>query len=140
MKKILILSVMLGVLAPLLSAARGAEKVVRATVGGDGVQRVEVVGGSYFFAPNHLIVAAGVPVELTVRKEKGLVPHDIVLKAPEAGIDFRVPLDAKPKVIRFTPKRAGVFPFYCDKRLLFFESHRERGMAGVLEVTAPQSE
>ena len=36
--------------------------------------------------------------------------------------------------VRFTPTKAGVFAFYCDKKLLFFKSHREKGMEGVLKV------
>jgi plastocyanin domain-containing protein len=99
------------------------------------VQRVEVRGGSYFFSPRHIIVKVNTPVELKVRKEPGIVPHNMVLKAPEAGIDFNVSLDDTPKVIRFTPTKPGSYPFYCDKKLLFFESHREKGMKGVLEVT-----
>ena len=111
------------------------EKVMKAPIGNDGVQRVAIVGGSYFFTPNHIIVKVNMPVELTVRKESGMVPHNIVMKVPEAGIDFEVAMSAEPKTIRFTPKKAGVYPFYCSKKLLMFESHREKGMEGTLEVT-----
>jgi plastocyanin len=119
------------------SLAAGAgekEKIFRATVGDDGMQRVEVMGGSYFFNPNHIIVKVNVPVELIVRKESGIVPHNIVIKAPEAGVDFDVAMTSDPKVIRFTPTKVGTYPIYCSKKLLFFESHREKGMEGVLEV------
>ena len=114
--------------------ARGEEKVYKAVVDSDGVQRVEIVGGGYFFNPNRIIVKANVAVELKVRKEPGVVPHNFVLKAPDAGLDFDVSLDAQPKVIRFVPTRPGSYPFYCAKKLLFFASHREKGMEGVLEV------
>jgi plastocyanin domain-containing protein len=110
------------------------EKVFRAIIDADGVQRVDVLGGGYFFSPHHIVVKVNTPVELKVRKEPGIVPHDIVLKAPEAGIDFSVSLETEPKVIRFTPTKTGSYPFYCDKKLLFFESHREKGMEGILEV------
>lgn len=110
------------------------EKVFRATVDADGVQRVKVLGGKYFFDPNRIIVKVNVPVELQVRKEPGVTPHDIVIKAPEAGIDVRESLDEKPTTIRFTPTKTGTYPFYCDKKLLFFKSHREEGMEGTLEV------
>jgi plastocyanin domain-containing protein len=111
-----------------------AEKTFRAALDKDGVQRVEIVGGGYFFAPNRIIVKVNVPVELKVRKEPGIVPHNIVMKAPEAGIDFEVPMKEEPQVIRFTPGKTGVYPFYCSKKLLFFESHREKGMEGLIEV------
>jgi plastocyanin domain-containing protein len=110
------------------------EKLFTAAVSKDGVQRVEIVGGDYFFNPNHIVVKVNVPVELKIRKEGVIVPHDIVMKAAEAGIDFKVSLSKEPHVVRFTPTKTGSYPFYCSKKLLFFESHREKGMEGILEV------
>jgi len=111
------------------------EEAFTAAMGADGIQRAEVIGGSYYFSPNHIIVRVNIPVELKVRKEPGIVPHNLVLKAPEAGIDIDESLESDPKVVRFTPTKTGSYPFYCDKKLLFFESHRDKGMEGVLEVT-----
>lgn len=105
-----------------------------AKVDPDGVQRVEILGGSYFFNPNYIVVKVNVPVEMKVMMESGVIPHDIVLKAPEAGIDVSASLGSDPQVLRFTPTKTGTFPFYCSKKLLFFESHREKGMEGTLEV------
>ncbi len=110
------------------------EKVVTATVDSDGVQRVEILGGTDFFKPNHIIVKVNVPVELKAKKEPGIVPHDIVMDSPEAGMKFKESLSTDPKVIRFTPTKTGKFPFYCDKRLWPFASHREKGMEGAIEV------
>lgn len=118
----------------LASNVLAEEKKVVASIGADGVQRVEMVGGSYFFDPNYVIVKVNVPVEIKIKKESGLVPHDFVIKAPEAGIDVRVDLGKEPKTIRFTPTKVGEYPFYCAKKLLFFESHREKGMKGILKV------
>ena len=119
--------------------ARSDEKpkedvVFHAAIDKDGVQRVKMVGGSYFFKPNHVIVKVNVPVEFSIRKESGIVPHDIVLKAPEAGIDFTLSLEEDPQTVRFTPTKTGSYPFYCDKKFLFFPSHRKEGMEGTLEV------
>jgi plastocyanin domain-containing protein len=100
----------------------------------DGIQRVQILGGSYFFKPKHVIVKTNIPVELTVRREAGLTPHNLVLKAPEAGIAIDEALDTDPKRITFTPTAPGKYMFYCDKRLLFFQSHRDKGMEGMLEV------
>ena len=111
------------------------EKVVKAVVDSDGVQRVSIVGGGYFFTPTQVIVRVNIPVELKVTKESGVVPHNIIIKAPDAGIDIEESLSTDPKIIRFTPTKAGRYPFYCGKKLLFFESHREKGMEGVLDVT-----
>lgn len=114
--------------------ARGEEKIFTAVIDSDGVQRVEIVGGGYFFNPNRIIVKVNVPVELKLRKETGVVPHNFVIKAPEAGMDLDISLGAEPKVVKFVPAKPGIYPFYCSKKLLFFESHREKGMKGVLEV------
>lgn len=105
-----------------------------ATIDKDGVQRVEVLGGGNFFKPDHIIVKMNVPVEIKVSKEGGVVPHNILISAPEAGIDIKESLAKEPKVIKFTPTKAGKYPFYCDKKLLFFTSHRDKGMEGIMEV------
>lgn len=118
----------------LANNASTEEKKVVASIGTDGVQRVEMVGGSYFFDPNYVIVKVNVPVEIKIRKESGMIPHNFVLKAPEAGMDVRVDLGKEPQPIRFTPTKVGEYPFYCDKKLLFFESHSEKGMKGILKV------
>ena len=110
------------------------KKVFKAAIDKDGIQRAEVTGGEYFFEPYHIIVKINVPVELTVRKKPGIVPHDIIVNAPEAGINFKEDLSKESKVIKFTPKKTGKYPIYCSKKLLFFKSHRERGMEGMIEV------
>ncbi len=110
------------------------KKAYTATVDPDGVQRVTILGGGYFFEPDHIIVKVNVPVELTIKKESGIVPHNIIINAPEAGMDINESLSDKPKIIQLIPKKVGKYPFYCDKRLLFFKSHKEKGMEGVIEV------
>lgn len=98
----------------------------------DGVQRVEIHAGSYWFRPDHVTVRAGVPVRLTLRKEPGLTPHDFVLVAREAGIDIEKDLAATPIVVEFTPTRAGRYEFHCSRGIV--QAHRDLGMTGVLEV------
>ena len=111
------------------------QKPFVAPIGQDGVQRVEILAGEYFFSPNEIILKVNVPTELTIRKESGMMPHDIVIKAPEAGVDIAESISTEPKTIKFTPTKTGKFNFYCDKKFLFFKSHKERGMKGVIEVT-----
>jgi plastocyanin len=115
-------------------AAHAGDKRFVAVVDDDGVQRVRMIGGEYYFDPNVVVVKVNVPVELHVRKAVGIAPHDIVLKASEAGIDVAEELDGKEKIISFTPTKTGSYPFECSKRFLFFESHKDQGMHGVLEV------
>lgn len=129
-----ILAVVLLLTTCTVAFGQTAEKRFIATIDADGVQRVQMTGGEYYFDPNVVVVKINVPVELQVKKAGGIAPHDIVLKAPEAGIDFAESLDSEVKSIRFTPTRTGTYPFECTKRLLFFKSHKDQGMHGVLEV------
>jgi plastocyanin domain-containing protein len=100
----------------------------------DGVQRVEIVGGDYFFKPGHIIVKVKLPVELKIRKDGYIVPHSIVINAPEAGITVNESLSRDPKTMSFTPTKTGRYPMFCDKKPPFLASHREKGMEGILEV------
>jgi len=43
-------------------------------------------------------------------------------------------MDTEPKTVTFTPEKTGKYEIYYDKRFLFFASHREKGMEGILEV------
>lgn len=110
------------------------EKRMVATVDPDGIQHVDILGGGYYFDPNIIVVKVNVPVELRVKKAGGITPHDIVLKAPDAGINFAEKLSSEPKLIKFTPTKAGKYSFECTERLLFFKSHSDQGMHGLLEV------
>jgi len=111
-----------------------AEKRVVATVDQDGVQRVAILGGGYYFDPNYIVVKVNVPVELSVTKESGMTPHDLVIKAPEAGIDVKVEMQTKPQTVTFTPTKPGKYPIICTKKFLWI-NHRKKGMEGWLEVT-----
>jgi plastocyanin domain-containing protein len=113
------------------------EKRVVATVAADGVQHVEVTGGEYYFDPNYIVVRVNVPVELKVKAAEdssAFVPHSIIVKAPEAGIDFKESLRKEQKSVKFTPTKIGKYPLYCDKKSPFGKSHRAKGMEGVIEV------
>ena len=110
------------------------QEVHVAKVDPDGVQRVRIVGGDYFFKPKHIVVKVNVPVELSASREGGIVHHTLVIKAPEAGIAVDEEVGTETKKIALTATALGKYPFYCSNKLLFFASHRERGMEGILEV------
>jgi plastocyanin len=106
-----------------------------APVDADGVQRVEMIAGEYFFSPNFIVVKVNKPVELKIKKTGGYIYHNLIAKAPEAGIDFTIELkNNEPQSIRFTPTKTGKYPFYCDKKMFWFRSHRGKGMEGLIEV------
>jgi len=109
--------------------------LVAASASAQEVQRVTVVGGSYFFKPNHVTVKVNVPVELTASREAGMTPHNLVIQAPDAGISVEMDLAAEAKKTVFTPAKVGKYPIYCSKKLPFMAGHRDKGMEGILEVT-----
>jgi plastocyanin len=100
----------------------------------DGVQRVRLVAGRYFFEPKHIVVKVNVPVELTASRESGITPHDLVIRAEDAGLAVKEDLGTEPKKITFTATKPGKYPIYCSKKLPLMASHREKGMEGILEV------
>ena len=100
----------------------------------DGVQRIRLAAGSYFFKPNHVVVKVNVPVELVASREAGMTPHDLVIRDPDGGVVAEEELSTESKKLAFTPKKTGRYSFYCSKKLPFMAGHRERGMEGFLEV------
>ena len=104
-------------------------------VAADGVQRATVTLDSYSYTPNHLIVEAGKPVELTLTSVTTFAPHNFIIKEPAGSLSVEQDVSAgKTVTIKFTPTQAGTFPIYCDKRLWPLPSHRDKGMEGKLEV------
>ncbi|HQR15422.1 MAG TPA: cupredoxin domain-containing protein [Nitrospira sp.] len=101
----------------------------------DGMQRATVILDSYSYTPQHLVVQAGKPVELLLTSITTITPHNFVLRDEAAGLSIERDVSAgKTVTVQFTPTKPGSYTFYCDKKLLFFPSHREKGMEGTLEV------
>jgi plastocyanin len=139
----------IGLLAFVLSfvTAVGSGRAVEPSAGvplqpsEDGVVRAEMTVDSYSYKPDHLIVPAGHSVELTLKSVTIIVPHNFVIKAPEIGVEVNQEIPAgKTVTVRFTPTRAGKAEIYCDKKLLFFKSHKKKGMVATLEVIEPPSD
>jgi len=117
-----------------IAPAIAAQEPNVAKVDADGVQRIRVGGGSYFFKPNHIVVRVNVPVELLASRESGITPHNLIVRAQDAGVVIEEDLGTDPKKIVFTATKVGKYPFYCGKKLPFMAGHREKGMEGILEV------
>src|SRR4030065_228814 len=87
-------------------------------VAADGVQRATVTLDSYSYSPNHLIVEAGKPVELTLISVTTIIPHNFIIKDPAGSLSIEQDVSAgKTVTIKFTPNQPGTFPIYCDQRL-----------------------
>jgi plastocyanin domain-containing protein len=130
-----LVSLMLFRLSWTLAAFAAESQGVIVPVSADGIQRMEVTVDSYSFTPNRVIVKESSPVELTLKSVTWLVPHNFVLKSPEAGLEVEQEVPAGgTATIRFTPTRSGEFKFVCTKKFLFFPSHEDLGMVGTLEI------
>jgi plastocyanin domain-containing protein len=106
-----------------------------AVVNPDGVQRVQVMASAYHLTPDKIVLKVNIPVELSVKRESGIVSHNITVEAHDAGIDFSESLGTDPVIIKFRPTESNRFAFFCNKKLPFSKSHGEKGMEGVLEVS-----
>ncbi len=94
--------------------------------------------GDYRFSPDRIKVVAGQPVRLVLTNTDGITPHNFTLKDPAGGLDLDVDIAAgKTREIEFVPQTPGSYPFFCNKKVVFLKSHRDRGMKGTLTVTAP---
>ena len=108
---------------------------VTATMGADGIQRLTITLDSYTFTPDYIIVQSGKPVEFTLKNVATLAPHNFRIDAKEDDLQLDEDVKAgKTATVIFMPDKAGVYEFYCDKKLPFSRSHREKGMVGKLEV------
>lgn len=90
---------------------------------------------SYSITPDTITVKAGQPVTLKVVNKATFLPHNIVIKAPEAGLDIKIDLRAdKSGEVTFTPTKPGTYEMVCDKAPPFGKNHKEKGMHGKLIV------
>lgn len=128
---------MISVVATIVDAAETilSSPPMTIPVAENGMQRATITLDSYSYTPNHLIVEAGQPVELTLTSVTTLIPHNFIVKDPTGDLSVEQDVGAgKTVTITFTPTQRGTFPIYCDKRLWPLPSHRDKGMEGKLEV------
>lgn len=124
------------VLATLLLAT-----VTVLTRGQELPQVISLSLGDYHFTPDSLEVQAGRPVVLTLTNTDTLTPHNFSLHDAAAGLDIDTDVSAgSTSIIEFTPVKPGSYTFFCNKKLLFMKSHRERGMEGTLRVIPPAAD
>ncbi|HIB77683.1 MAG TPA: cupredoxin domain-containing protein [Flavobacteriales bacterium] len=99
------------------------------------ITKITLELADYRFDPENIEVIVGTPVHLILVNSDSLTPHNIIINEPGSGLDVNVDVGAGKTVeLDFTPTVPGNYSFFCDKRLLFFKSHREKGMEGTLTV------
>ena len=101
----------------------------------DGVQRIKIVLGSYFYSPNEIIIQANEPVIIELENESFWTPHNFVIGDPKMNMHHEINVSPGDTVnLQLLLVSPGRYTFYCNNQLLFFPSHRKEGMEGVLEV------
>jgi uncharacterized cupredoxin-like copper-binding protein len=104
-----------------------------AVMGADRVQLLNVQVESFYFKPSRIQVVVNQPVRLILKSGALIIPHNITLHAPEAGIDINRGIGpGKTVAIEFTPTKTGEYSFFCGK-----DGHAKKGMGGTL-VVVPQ--
>ena len=100
-------------------------------------QWIEMDLGDFRFRPSTITIAVGDSAELILSNRDSFTPHSFVIVAPEAGMAVKADVGGgKSETVVLRPTKPGTYTFYCDQKLLFFPSHREKGMEGKIEVKA----
>ena len=124
-----------GLVKPILLGALSLAAGPAVTRGEMPPQEISLRLGDYRYTPDTIEVQAGRPVVLTLTNTDTLTPHNFTLQ--DAGADLAIDTNVSAgttAVVNFTPVKPGTYPFFCDKKLPFMKSHRERGMEGTLRV------
>ena len=96
---------------------------------------IEVTLDSYTIKPDKITVKVGEPVLLKVKNEASFLPHNLVIKSPQAGVDIKIDVSAgKTGEASFTATQPGSYEIICDKSPPIGKNHKEKGMHGMLIV------
>lgn len=100
---------------------------------------IRIALGDYKFKPAEISVNAAKPVVLELQNVDGMTPHNFTLKDDVTGLNISISVPAgSTQPVTLMPPVPGVYTFYCNKKLPFMKSHRDRGMQGKLVVVAAQ--
>lgn len=98
-------------------------------------QQIDVQLDSYSITPARINLKAGQPVVLKVKNAASFIPHNLVIKSPNASTEVKLEVGAgKSGEVRFAPTQPGSYEMLCDKAPPIGKTHREKGMHGVLVV------
>ena len=90
---------------------------------------------SYVFTPSEVTIEAGKPIALILNNQSFLVPHNFLMENPQGLRVLEADISSgESQIHTLTLTEPGIYPFYCDKQLFFFPTHREEGMEGRLIV------
>lgn len=103
--------------------------------GGEATRIMSIELGDYRFYPDTLVVREGERVQLELTNTDGVTPHNFTLKDKARDVHVSVDVGAdKTETVEFIAPAAGTYKFYCDKKMIFMQGHRDKGMQGTLVV------
>lgn len=109
--------------------------VCRAAPAADAGRVIAIEMGDYRFQPDTIELRAGVPVRLELTNTDGFTPHNLTLRDAAGKLDLDIDIAAgSSHTIDLVAPVSGTYTFYCNKKLPFMKSHRDRGMEGSLLV------
>jgi plastocyanin domain-containing protein len=127
--------------APVVPATLWPATVAAVTRGQESPQEISLSLGDYHFTLDSLEVQAGRPVVLTLINTDSLTPHNLTLQDTASGLNIKTDVSAgSTSIVEFTPVNFGTYTFFCNKKLLFMNSYRERDMEETLRVTPPAAD
>jgi plastocyanin len=98
-------------------------------------REIAITMGDYHYAPDVIEMDSGETIVLHVTNTDGITPHNFTLVDQPAGLDVDTDIGAGNSArIRLDPQQPGTYTWYCNKKLPFMKSHRDRGMQGTLVV------
>jgi plastocyanin len=108
-----------------LALNSGSKEEIVTTDEENGVNIVNVEGGSFYFKPNVITVKKGETVTIVLNSVDMM--HDLVID----GLNVRTEIakSGETAEVEFTASEAGEFEFYCS-----VGNHRANGMTGTLIV------
>ena len=96
---------------------------------------IEVTLGDYRYMPSSIQLIVNQPVVLHLINVDSFTPHNFTLQDASDGLDVNIDIPAGESVkVNLMPLVVGSHTFYCKKKFLFLDSHREKGMQGTLTV------
>jgi plastocyanin len=96
---------------------------------------IEVKLGDYKYTPGDIKLVVQQPVILRLTNTDLMTPHNFIIEDDSDGLDTNVDVSPGDTVdVHLMPLVLGTHTFYCSKKFLFLDSHREKGMEGKLII------
>lgn len=103
----------------------------------DKIKIIEVTLGDYKFMPGNIQLVVQQPVILRLTNTDLVTPHNFIIDDDSDGLATNVDVSPGDSVdVHLMPLVTGTHTFYCSKKFLFSDSHREKGMEGKLIITS----